>query len=259
MASLLFYENPVPLDKKAHRKLRVKLADADFAFAENINSVILAEVEFQPAARDYPIMFARANDGRIVPVALLGLRRDENLFVRSGRWRSGCYVPAFVRRYPFIPAETGSDQLTVCIDERYRGFGPEGGEPLFDEQGEPSALLNRAIALMQSYQAEWKRTEEFTRSLSSLELFKDVSIRVQMKDGTPLELSGALTVDEAKLAGLTQESLWSLHSAGHLAAIYAHLLSLGNLALMIDLLAVRLLAGRPGAVQPERASEPATT
>jgi hypothetical protein len=240
MANPLFYENPVPLDKDAHRNLRVRHSGGDFAFTEKTNSVILATVEFAPAALDYPIAFTRLADGKIVPVALLGVRNYENLFVTNGKWRQNSYIPAFVRRYPFIPAETGSEQLTVCIDDKYAGFTPDNGEPLFDEQGEPAALLKQAIALMQDYHAQCKRTEEFTCLLRELDLFKEASIHIEMKDGAPITLSGMLMVDEGKLANLARDDVWNLHANGHLPLIYVHLLSERNFGRLVDLLAERL-------------------
>jgi hypothetical protein len=239
VANLMFYAKPVLLDKNAHKNLCVTQSESDFAFAAKISAVIIAMVEFVPAAWDYPIVFARDPDGKIVPVALLGIRRDENLFVTDGKWRYGSYVPAFIRRYPFIPAETGSDQLAICIDETYAGFAAGSGAPLFDEKGEPAALLKQAIALMRDYYAQCMRTADFTRLLGDLELFKELSIRIEMKDGTSFVLSEVLAVDEAKFTKLTKEAVCQLHDAGYLTPVYAHLFSQAKLARLVDLLAER--------------------
>lgn len=254
MAKLMFYENPVPLDKNTHKNLRVKQSDFDFTFAQKVHSVILAEVEFMPASRDYPIVFTRTEDGRVVPIALLGVRDAENLFVTNGKWRPNTYIPAFVRRYPFIPAEADDEKLTVCIDDKYAGFSLDAGEPLFDEQGEPASLLNQAIALMQDYHAECKRTEQFTRMLGDLNLFKEVSIQIEMKDGTRFALSGVLMIDETKwLKEVKCTDVWDLYIAGHLPSIYAHLFSQANLARLVDLVAERRpIPEREKAVRPTK-------
>ena len=76
MADLLFYENPVALNKVTHKDTKIKPLANDFGFARNTNSVILAGVEFSEAAKEYPIVFAQAGES-IVPVALLGLRNEE--------------------------------------------------------------------------------------------------------------------------------------------------------------------------------------
>ena len=105
MTSLIFYTKPVGLNKSEHKNLKIVPQSDDFAFATKTNSVILAGVEFTEAAKDFPIVFAEAG-GNIVPVALLGLRNEQNLFVNDdGSW-AGRYIPAFIRRYPFILSET---------------------------------------------------------------------------------------------------------------------------------------------------------
>ena len=115
MANLLFYKNPVPLNKNDHKDKKISSIGQNFMFAGQTNSVILAGVEFGEAAKEYPIVFSQAGD-KVVPVALLGLRNEENLFVDDkGGW-DGRYIPSFVRRYPFILAETGGDRPAVWPD-----------------------------------------------------------------------------------------------------------------------------------------------
>ena len=121
MSEMMFYERVVALNDQAHAKLKVRPA-ISFAYAARTNSVPLLASEFFDAAREYPIVFARGETGP-VPAALLGLREAENLFVdRDGRWDAR-YVPAFVRRYPFVPGKGANGELLVCIDEASECFG----------------------------------------------------------------------------------------------------------------------------------------
>jgi hypothetical protein len=86
MASLLFYNKPIALNKVEHADTRIKFSGDDYSFAAKTNSVILAGVEFAVAAKEYPLVFAQAG-GQVVPVALLGLRNEENLFIADdGNW-----------------------------------------------------------------------------------------------------------------------------------------------------------------------------
>jgi hypothetical protein len=250
VSNALFYKNPVLLDKNTHRNLRIRQSEACFEFAASVHSVLLAAVEFVPAARDFPVVFTRAADGKFVPVALLGLREGENLFVADGKWRQNTYIPAFIRRYPFIPAETDSQNFSVCIDDAYAGFVSDSGEPLFDERGESSALLDRAIALMRDYHMECKRTEDFTRVLGDLDLLKEMSVRVETKDGTSFGLCGVWLVDEPKLNKLAKSEVWDLCTAGFLPLVYAHLFSQGNLVRLAALLDEPRAAQEEG--DPER-------
>jgi len=122
MSDAMYYEKPVLLDRDKHRKLRVKPSDS-FAFARKANSLYLAGVEFNEACKEYAIVFTRGAHQKIVPVVMLGLRSRENLFVGDAEQWTATYVPAFVRRYPFVLAELSGETLGVCIDEAYAGLG----------------------------------------------------------------------------------------------------------------------------------------
>lgn len=233
MTNLLFYDKPVALNKVQHKDLKIKANTNDFSFATNTNSVILAGIEFTEASKEYPIVFAKAGD-KVVPVALLGVRNQENLFVRDdGRWDAR-YVPAFVRRYPFVLAETGEQgQRIVCIDEAFPGLNDAEGEPLFEE-GEPSGLLKQAIDFLEEYQRQYLRTETFVKRLQDNELLMSLNAKIDMVDGQQYSLSGLLAVDEKKLLGLPDDKALEFFKSGELAWVYCHLVSLGCMASMVD-------------------------
>ncbi|MFN3239324.1 MAG: SapC family protein [Pseudomonadales bacterium] len=233
MSTLLFYDKPVALNKNEHKNLKIKASTGDYSFAAKTNSVILAGVEFSEAAKEYPIVFAKAGDS-LVPVALLGLRNEENLFVdEAGAWDAR-YIPAFVRRYPFVLAETGeATQRMVCIDEGFSGFNDKEGEALFDGE-EPTAFLQQAIDFLEEYQRQYLRTEQFLKRLKELDLLKELNAKVDMADGQQFGLSGLMVVDEKKLLELNDEQALAFFRSGELAWVYCHLMSIGSLGSMID-------------------------
>lgn len=112
---LLIYNEVKPVSFATHGDLSVKVTD-DFGFARQLNSVPLLASEIPQAAAEYPVVFA-GEDDQLVPVAVLGLRERENLFVdAAGKW-VGRYVPAFLRRYPFVFSTANEGQtLTLCVD-----------------------------------------------------------------------------------------------------------------------------------------------
>src|SRR3954470_607103 len=120
MKTALLYERPVALSRDAHRHLRLVSSKASFSYARATNCVPLACSEFSLAATQYPIVFSADKDDERVPVALLGIRENENLFVSAdGAWQAG-YIPAFVRRYPFLLAARDEPRnFTICVDEAY--------------------------------------------------------------------------------------------------------------------------------------------
>ena len=238
MASKSFYNQVAPLNRERHRKLRLRM-DGKASFAADRHFVPLTAVEFYEAARDYPVVFAGGEDAS--PLAMLGLRTGENLFVGAdGHWADGVYVPAFVRRYPFILARAGEEaNYTVCVDESYEGFSETEGTPLFDEEGKESEQVSRIMKFLNDYLIETERTRRFVERLNALELLSVQSMQVQDRSGRTYALRDFRMVDEKKLKELDDATLGDLHRAGYLGCIYAHLVSLGN--------AVRLAARLPAA------------
>ncbi|MGB1189742.1 MAG: SapC family protein [Pseudomonadales bacterium] len=238
MAEMLFYEKPVPLSSVHHADWTLRLPEPRFGFAASINSVVLAGIEFVEASKDYPIVFAKAAEA-LVPVALLGLRETKNLYVDShGEWLDGHYVPAFIRRYPFVLAEGPGPEPVVCIDEAFEGFGkPEGeggadglgiGEALFLE-GEPQPVLSKAMEFLGEFQRQFDRTKRFVAGLEEHDLLTEVSATITDQQSVKTHLKGLKVVDEQKLIGLSDEVALRLFRSGELSWIYAHLMSIGNL------------------------------
>ena len=235
MTSLLFYQDPVPLDARVHRSLRLAPVQNDYLFAAKTNSVPLAGLEFIEAAKEYPIVFTRTHEGTIVPAALLGLCKGENLFVAcDGGWGAH-YIPAFVRRYPFALGAGGQEsERPVCIDLAYSGCNAADGEALFDEQGQPTDALQDILHFFEDYQVHWTRTERFVHRLQELDLFMALTAKIELFDGRHFALEGLLIVDEQKLLGQPDAAALSVFRAGELAWIYAHLASLTNLSRLLD-------------------------
>jgi len=250
MANLLFYQKPVPLNKNDHKDKKISSSGRNFEFAGNTNSVILAGVEFSEAGKEYPIVFAQAGEN-IIPVALLGLRNEENLYVSEddGSWDAR-YIPAFVRRYPFVLAETGeAGQRVVCIDEAFDGFNDDEGEPLFDGE-ETTPILQQAMEFLEEYQKQYIRTEAFVQRLRENDLLMALNARVDMVDGQQFGLTGLLAVDERKLLQMPDDRALALFRSGELSWIYCHLMSLGCMGRLID-----RIASRGGEVEPADAAE----
>jgi len=264
MTTLLIYQNAVTLDRERHRHLRLKSQDTT-SFAAAVHAVPLVAVEFAEAAREYPIVFARGaavddKPGELLCYALTGLHEGENLYLdAAGRWAAQ-YVPAFIRRYPFVFAETGVDQLSVCIDESYAGFNDAEGEPLFDEAGAPAAVLNNALELLTDYQRQVQLTSAFLKKLDAANLLMQSELRADFPDGRNALVQGLLVVDEAKLNQLPVAALQEWLASGELGLLYAHLLSLGNLKQLVQRMAPPIAAGATttiSATDPAPATTPA--
>ena len=245
MAEVIFYERPVPLNRAEHKDLRLK-GMPGMKFAMNAHSVPLTGTEFALAARDLAIVFAGAEAKNAGPIALLGLRENENLYVDAeGQWAANTYIPAFVRRYPFILAEKPEGQegeeLTVFLDEQYEGFDKDVGERLFKEDGTDTELLTNAVNFLGEFQQGVARTRWFMQVLNTHELLEPRNIQLQkpaVAGGDPksISLNGVFVINEEKLRTLDEKTAHEFAREGVFGWIYAHLLSLTN----IDRLAQRL-------------------
>lgn len=240
MTSMLIYEKPVGLNRERHRDLRVGPSAQRYAFARDTNSVLLAASELPQAGRHYPCVFVSTDEGPAM-AALLGLRDRENLFVdAAGDWLGDNYVPAFIRRYPFVLAQTPSAQdYTVCIDESYPGLNRVEGEPLFDADGSDSHWLGQAKRFLIQFRQEMEASRAFAQRLAELDLLVERVIDYPL-GGRSARLSGLLVVDEHRLLALPAHEVEALFRPGWLGLVYAHLGSLGLLPRLAQRLSLRL-------------------
>lgn len=238
MPTSLFYEKPVVLDRAIHRHLKV-LPSNSFLFTRRVNSLYLAGVEFAEACKEYPIVFTKVAGQKVAPMVMLGLRERENLFVDAeGAW-SAQYVPAFVRRYPFVLSQMPGQDMGLCIDEAYSGLNAKKGEALFDAQGGNTPFLQGALDFLSRYQIEYMRTDRFSQHLLELGLLTEMNAKIDLHDGSSHTVNGLMIVDEQKLMALPDAQALQLFRSGALGWVVMHLLSLPNMQRLVDRLAQR--------------------
>ncbi len=226
--TLHFYERIAALQIQAHRELRMKPSTKGLGFARDTHSVLLAASELPMAALDYPCVFVSTHEGSAL-IALVGLRENENLMVDDqGRWGELRYVPAYVRRYPFVLAEqAGNEEMTVCFDEAYEGCSHTEGEALFDAEGKPSAYLQNVQNLLLGYHQDLKLSAQWVKEIEDLGLLIDRSIAHEF-NGQRTVLQGFKVIDENKFKALPPDTVQSLFASGAMGWVYAHLLSMNN-------------------------------
>ncbi|QSA98186.1 SapC family protein [Methylococcus sp. EFPC2] len=223
---LLIYETAVPVTQTRHGQWSVDTAGG-FAFCRKVNSVPLMTVEFPRTAAEYPIVFA-GNGEHVMPAVILGLRAGENLFLtEQGGW-DGKYIPAFVRRYPFVfSSSSDGTTFSLCIDEAYAGCNQEGrGQQLFDDNGKPTNYVQDVLRFLQGYQAEFQRTQTFCKKLKELNLLEPMQAQITLDSGQIVSLTGFLGVNKDRLKALSGDTLADLAQADELEWVFLHLLSL---------------------------------
>ena len=197
----IFYEQAVPLNPGKHQAWRLE-SRPGYGFSKNANCVPVMAVEFLKAGKESPIVFLEQNDV-VIPVGLLGLRQGENLcLTESGDWNCD-YVPAYIRRYPFIfAASEDGATFTLCTDESYPGFNQnEAGDPLFEDGGKHSPYLDKVLSFLKEYEIQYRRTLEFSRILKSLDLLEPMQARFTLASGEKVALTGFLSVSRDRLKG----------------------------------------------------------
>jgi hypothetical protein len=236
------YKEVVPFLKT--QKVRLLAPGQVPEFAQNGNAIPISLSEFQPVARDYPIVFTGAQGSQsFAPVAVLGLASGENLFYENEKWASGVYVPAYARRYPFCMAKVNVNQVEqkdrlICIEKTYID---EQGESMFDPQGQPNAKWKDLERLLGEYEADLERSREMCSILSDYGLFEPFTMQATFRDtgAKPMQVTGMFRVVEKNLENLNTAQLKNLIRKGILPRIYIHLLSLESFGRLLDRRAAR--------------------
>ncbi len=230
---LLFYKHAVPVSKEQHSAFSIDTT-SNYSFASGINSVPLTATEFPFAARDYVIVFA--GEDTPMPAAIVGIQQDKNLFVSDdGQWQ-GKYIPAFVRRYPFVfSSNEYQSRFTLCVDQEFQGLNEEGkGEKLFDEQGEKTEYLDKMLNFLQEYQLQFQRTRAFCEKLKELDLLESMQAQISLPSGSQQSLTGFQVINRDRLKALDGDKLAELAKTDALELAYLHLQSLNNFSVMIE-------------------------
>ena len=220
----LFYKKPAPLDAKKHAKLGLK-DNFGLGFTEGINAVPVNLIEFPQICHFYPIGFSP--DDNATPVAILGLRDNENLFLKpDNTWQEDTYIPAYIRRYPFIFSEVpDSDQLTLCVDTDEKIVDEASPQKFFEDDGKPTPLAQNALEFCKSYHAAAQQTVEFSRAIAESGLLVDRAAEITVAGDKKINFSGFRIIDEKKFAELDEKIFLEWRAKGWLPFVYAHLFS----------------------------------
>ena len=224
----LFYKGLEPLSSETHAGFKMKPQETA-PFLAGQHAIPITVEEFPLVQRYMPIVFSVGPDA--IPLALMGLNEGVNVFVDEGGklTETNFYVPAYVRRYPFMLAKLRPDaqELSLCFDPTADAIGAiEDGEPLFAE-GQPSELTKGILQFNEQFEQAGQRTQNFMKELRDLELLMDGEVSIQPEGAAqPFIYRGFQMVNEEKLADMRGDQLRKIAKSGMLPLLYAHLFSL---------------------------------
>ncbi len=234
---LLVYKTIAPVNAAAHRDWSVEVG-RDFAFSAEVNSVPVMAVEFPLASNEYPIVFG-GPENDLVPATILGVQDKQNLFLTPENGWAAKYIPAFLRRYPFVFSHD-QNRFVLCIDEAFSGFNREGkGSPLFNAEGGQSPYIDGVLKFLQDYQTQFLATQRFCARVRELGLLEPMQAEVTLHNGGKMSLGGFMAVSKDKLKALPPETLSELAKQDMLEMLYLHLHSLRNFDRLRDMFEAR--------------------
>lgn len=239
----LFYKDPVLLRFEDHADFGLVTA-ANYSFAREAVAIPLCIGEFAVAQRHFPIVFAM--DEQASPIALVSIRRDHNLFVdRNGQWHPGAYVPAYLRRYPFIGSDTPdkSGQL-LAVDRGAERCVPSvkdhpDAERLFDPAGQPSETARLAMAFCHAFHTDYVGTVEFGRALLDAQVLEPYHADFRLPDGTLHQVNDFYAVNDKAFRALPAKTVEYWHAKGWLDLVTLHRASQQSFQSLLDLNAQR--------------------
>ncbi|MFC3173463.1 SapC family protein [Novosphingobium bradum] len=223
----LFYQDLMPLNSRDHTAWRTRTTDRA-PWLAGFHAVPLTVEEFPAAARHFPIIFSSGENP--VPLALMGLNEGVNVFVDAeGKVTDNIYIPAYVRRYPFLLAKLApdSDELSLCFDPTSDLVGEFAeGAALFDGD-QPSDNTKALLGFCEQFEQAGMRTQAFVEDLAKHKLLMDGEVAIQQEGSEqPFVYRGFQMINQEALREVRGDVLRGWNQSGLLPLIYAHLFSL---------------------------------
>lgn len=233
----LFFRRVAAITAATHGEARLDRG-AGYGFASGAQSLPLGLTEIEAAAQHFPVLFTSGPTPSVV--GLLGLREGQNLFVRpDGSWLGEAYVPAYVRAFPFISVEdAGTRTQVLAVEPDAPHLRTDTGVKLF-EDGRPSAALNEATAFAKALREAMVAAGNFARHLDAAGVLEEEEATINFTAGGSARIRGFKIVKPERLAEVDDATFLDWRRMGWVAAIYAHLFSIGRWGRLIELAAAR--------------------
>lgn len=226
------------LNNVDHKNLKIKNQTENDL---NVNRSLIYVTEISELHKEFPLVFYKHSDGTTQLHAILGLEKDENLFVGSNGWTTR-FVPALLARGPFSlgyknPESTDSQQQSpvICIDMQDPRVNTEQGEDVFMQFGGEAPYLNYVKKALQVIDSGMQFDKTLYTLVDSMDLLEPVAINIKLSNVEEINFSDYYTVNQEKLAKLSGNELAELNQYGVLSLLYFVLSSMGNFQSLMEL------------------------
>jgi len=236
--NVMFYKNPIPLTKDNHAKAGVTQVKRPFDFMADQHFLPLTAPEFGQAAASMPIIFAGEEK---TPLAVMGIRQGENLFVEEGQFTPDYYMPSFARRYPFVLAgDEANDRFVVCVDEAAECVTTKSPTQPFFDGDDTSSFTKEAFQFLQNFERDRQATATMIEEFKAADIFenKEMNFQGSNPDGTqaPMQkIADYFAVSEEKLKALPDATIVDWTKRGYMSVASAHLVSLANWQRLVNM------------------------
>ena len=226
------------LNNVDHKNLKV---DTRSESNVNVNRSLIYATEISELHKEFPLVFHKTPDGQTQLHAILGLEKDENLFLGDSGWTTR-FVPALLARGPFSLGykkanKENNDQQdpVICIDMEDSRVNTEQGEDVFLQFGGEAPYLNYVKKALQTIDSGMHFDKTLFTLIESMDLLEPVSINIKLSNVEEVNFSDYFTINQEKLAKLSGENLAKLNQFGVLSLLYFVLSSLGNFQALMEL------------------------
>ncbi|MCW8196341.1 SapC family protein [Proteobacteria bacterium 005FR1] len=232
--------NHVLLNNIDHKDLRV-ITERSAEYGDNVMFAMTFPDEMRSVQAHYPIFFHKdGNTGEFYPVAMFGLKGQENLFLGEKGW-DAAYIPLVIARQPFLIGiqqfqEDGvmKQQRVLHIDMDSPRLSYTAGEPLFLEYGGNSPYLEQVAGALEAIHQGYQSNKPFVEKLLALDLLESFTLEIELNDGSKNQLMGFYTINETRLSELNGEALADLNAQGWLQPIFMAVASQSHIRDLIE-------------------------
>lgn len=223
-----------------HGDLRVASGHSA-AFGDSVNQSIVFPTEYDQVQREYVILIQKIEADEYQSVALLGLDRDENLFLENGGWNAR-YVPAMHQRGPFmigfqdieVDGHTQREPM-IHIDLDHPRIDATNGVPVFLPNGGNSPYLKHVMSVLQTIHEGSGMMQPMFAAFDALGLLESAAIEISLSETEHYKLEDYYVISRSRLAALDGDALHALNQANYLTAAISIMGSLGNAQHLIAL------------------------